>query len=449
MKFGFLLLLVASSIDIRFRDGREGPTERSREGERPVNSAAAPYLGPYFEFAPPDGGLGTTPCISTNPTGATGQTLSMVRSGVASCLKSDSLTSGILPGDMVWVPTNTARLMYADTTTHQLGIMAEQLGVNYSLRGTELDNASWVAVAVVTANTTPGLDGGLNAETLTDSSALVIQGVTQVISTTTLSKYSFSCFVGGSTATTATISITGVGNSAGDCSNTATGIAANSYTRISCTSTAAYASGLTAVGVFIGVGNDVSVTGDLIATGCQLDKDSRGFPTSYMQTQGASAVRNADQLSYALPAPYASPTSTVAAGCTRACVRPGYWTAGSTTIPAGYGVYTGANGRGIYRGTAGTAQLWSDGANADTAYPTNPTFSAASSVCWVSTFAGAASVLKISGGASAGHNYDGDWGIGVNNVRIGWSDTGGAATSQYDGIISQVRFDPQDAGACE
>lgn len=451
-KFLFLLLAIFLPVE-GFRPERSRTAGiESRAGGRGGSPGhivgSGPYMGPYFEFAPPDGGLGTTPCACVNPTGALGQTLTMTRNSAASCLKSNSFTSGILPGDMVWCPTNTVRLAYADTTSHQLGIWTERDKGNNCLRSTELDNAAWTAVAVVTPDTTPGLDGGVNAETLTDSSAVAVEGVTQAFTTAILSVYSWSCFVQGSTATSATISMTGVGDATGDCSATATGIAAGSWTRIGCNSPAAYAGALSAVALSIGVGSTVGVTGDLFVTGCQLERSTNGSPSSYIQTYGAGVTRKGDNLSYALPAPYASPVTDVVAGCTRACVRPGYWPAGTTTSYPGYGLYTGGNGRGVYINSNSTTMKWFDGSS-EVNYPTNPTFSSTTSSCFVAGFSDSARTLKVVGGATGTGSFDNTWGIATNFVRIGWGDSGGADLSQYEGVVSQVRFDPQDAGACE
>jgi hypothetical protein len=413
-------------------------------------TAAPPQYSPYFEFAPVDGGLGTTPCQCVNPTGAKGEALTMARTGVASCLKSDAFASGIAPGDMVWCPTNTARLAYADTTSHQLGLWAERTKTNACLRSTELDDAAWVSVATVTADTTPGLDGGVNADTLTDASALAVEGSTQAITTASLTRFSWSCFVMAGTANSATMSVTGVGDSTGDCSATATSLSTTTYTRIGCNSAAAYAGALSAVGVFVGVGSTVGVTGTLIVTGCQLEVGTLGFPSSFIHTEASAVVRNGDNLSYALPAPYAAPATTVAVGCTRACIRPAYWSVGSTTGQPGSAIYTGSSGRGLYRSNGfgtGTTMLWNDGTSED-GYPTNPTFSASSSACYVSWFAGSARLLTVVGGTATAGAYDGTWGIGVNAVRIGWNDSDGATASQYEAVISQVKFDPTDAGGC-
>lgn len=452
----YLIALIGSAmillpLTIRFRDGREG--YRSREGEALSSATAYVPQYPYFEFAPPDGGSGLSRCMQTAPTGALGETMTNARLLAASCLKSDNFGSGILPGDMIVVGGGITRVELADTATGQLGAKLEWGASNLIPRGEELDNAAWTSTAAVAADTTAWLDGGVWADTLTDSSAIVLQGSSQVFTTAVQRFYSFSCFVKAGSANSATISIVGVGDSAGDCSATFTGIAANSITRIWCGSAATYTTA-SAMAVTIGVGDTADVQGTLIVGGCQLERSpagltpSRGYPTSYIPTFATSVARGSDNLSYTLPAPYASPTATVAAGCTRACMRPGLWAASNTVTEPGYLIYTGANGRGGRRETtSGTVEGWFDGTN-DDAYPTNATQTLTSNTCWTSTFSGSARTLKMNATSAAGA-YDGTWGIGVNAVQIGWSTTGGAGTSQPNGVFSSIRFDPQDAGACE
>lgn len=448
LAIALLLGIAASGVALAYPEHRRflQPNLVS-DKRRAVDSATYPY----FEFAPGDGGLGTTPCACVNPTGAKGETLTMTRAGTATCLKSESFSSGIVAGDMVTCAANTVRLVYADATTHQLGIWAERLKGNFALRSLELDNAAWTNTATVTANTTAGPDGTTTAETLTDGNAGAVLASTQVISTSTLSRYAWTCFVKGSTAIEATMSMTGTGNAAGDCTSTHTALSTTSFTRIGCNSPAAYASGLTAVTVSVGVGDADTDTGDLIVTGCQMERDTLGYPSSFIPTAGTSVNRNGDNLSYSLPAPYASPAANVESGCVRACIRPAYWPAGTTTGLPGYGVTTGTNGRGVYRSVgfgAGTTMLWSDGTN-EVGFPTNPTWSATASSCWVASYTGVTRTLKTVGGTTASGAFDSTWGIGANAVQIGWGTPDGTGLSQYEAVISQVRFDPVATGVCD
>lgn len=453
----FLFLTLALLLPVEGFRALRSRTAESRAGGRVsagrLLGAADPY--PYFEFAPADGGLGTTPCACAAVLGAKGETITTTRGSSATCLKGDSFISGIVPGDMVTCTSGQPRMVFAEIVNHQLGIWSEKQRTNALLRSEQLENAAWIATAAVTANTTLSPLNALTMDTLTDSSAVVAQGVTQVVATANPNKMALSCFVQGSTADSATIALVGTGNGAGDCTASFTSLSTSTIRRIWCGSTTAYTGAVTAVTASITVGDDVSVQGDLIVWGCQLETtavartgDAAG-PTSYVATTTVALAREADNPSYALPAPYASPTATVAAGCTKACVRPVYTSnVGATTVPPGYLLFMGANGRAAHSSAGGTVMGWFDGSN-DVGYPTvGSNWSASASKCFRSTFTGTTRSLETTGVAAATGAYDGTWGIGVNAVQIGWGTSGGSNDSSADAVVSQIQFDPTDTTKC-
>lgn len=262
----------------------------------------------FFEFAPL-GGIGMpAACTGTTPTGAKGEPATFVRATAATCLKGNTST-GIVVGDLVKLTSGQPRVMPGIAGTAN-GILIENAGTNLALRSEELGNAAWVATAAVTNDTFVAPDGTTTAEQLNDASGAASQGVTQAITTGSLTRHAISCFNRAGTASSVTLTLTGTGNSAGDttCSNAA--LSGTTYDRVCCVSAAPYAAGLTAVTFAVLVGNGVGVTGTIGAWGCQHEVGSMGYCSSYIPTTSASATRNVETISFAGPWPTSASIST-------------------------------------------------------------------------------------------------------------------------------------------
>lgn len=241
---------------------------------------------PRFQFAPLSGaGIGTA-CACAAVTGSKGETITWTRGSTAECTTLGLATSGITTTSMVQCASNLPRVESDGTA---LGVLVEKVGTNNLLRSEALDNVAWTATATVTADQATSPKNTLTGDQLSDGSAAALQGVSQAFVTASTVRQSVSCYVRAGTATSATIAMTGGTNSAGDCTNTVTGLSGTTWNRLSCSSSAVYGASPTAVTLTLSVGAVVGDTGTIMAWGCQHELNS--YVTSYIPTVAAAATR--------------------------------------------------------------------------------------------------------------------------------------------------------------
>lgn len=293
MRAALLLLVSVTAL----AQGRS-PTDRACDRYADRSSRGYPCDSRAFEeFAPADGAGMSAVCAGTPITTARGKAVTVARTGTSTCTKTASggrATTGISNGDVVSISANLPRVEY-DSAGYR-GLRVEPAGTNNVLRSAELCDAAWTAVANCSDNTARSPDGNVNADELTDSDVGAIQGITQSITTTSQTTHTFSCYAQSVDLAKVTVSITGTGNSAGDCTGTSTTLSTTTWSRVSCTSSAAYGAGLSAVTVAVGVGTVVGDEGTINVWGCQHEIASTGA-TSYIPTTSAAVTRGAEQAS--------------------------------------------------------------------------------------------------------------------------------------------------------
>lgn len=259
---------------------------------------------PLFEFAPASGAGMTAPCACTSPTTATGQALTFARASNGTCIKGN--TVAVVDGDMVTCSSGQPRVMAGGNGSAAVGVLVEGARTNDCLRSAELcDALAWIDVGTpsCSSNVAPGPLGTTTMDSITDNDAAAFEGRSQLIAVTSQNLHAVSCYVKSSTATSASITMVGVGNSAGDCTGTVTGLSSVTSTRVSCGSPTLYGAGLTAVVIAIRVGTAVGDTGVLLVEACQHEVAPVTVPqtgaTSYIATAAAPVPRAADKLSVA------------------------------------------------------------------------------------------------------------------------------------------------------
>lgn len=243
----------------------------------------------YFEFAPANGaGMGAA-CAGTTPTAASGQAINgATRASVAYCTKEGVATTGLTTTSMVQLSANQVRVEAVGTA---LFVRTEPAVTNIDLRSEEFEDGAWTSTAGVAANTTLSPWNALTADTLTDASGAAIQSSCQTIATTSAVKFTFSAYLTAGTLAKASVRITGTGSSTGDCV-ASTASLASTYTRLGCSSPAAYAGTLTALTVCVEVGTVVGDTGSIVVIGAQTE--ATDYMSSYIPTTSAAATRALD-----------------------------------------------------------------------------------------------------------------------------------------------------------
>lgn len=403
--------------------------------EGPIFSRAlrAPYVfdGGWFEFAPLTGDGMSAECACTTVTGARGEPIGFARSTSAYCTKGP-LSDDIEPGEMVWCLADQP-LVTAGDDSGVPGLLMENASSNACLRSEEFDNAAWVGDAGVTANARQSPDGGLNADLIADTHDAGMACKTQVVSTTLQRRSAFGCYLSAGSATSATIAMRGVGNSAGDCSATTSGLDSAHYRRLQCGGAAAYGVGLTAVAVDVCVGNGVDVMGDIAVWGCQLEQVNpatsglaHNFLTSYMPTTSSAATRVISTT--VLDAGIAAWPDAGCAGGTVVLE----WTP-SATIGTGSIVYTGNNGRELYPVTSTWRSL--DGTNLATVTNASTAYVARRAASRWNAADGGLTVFDVTGGTSGTAAFDGLMETSV--FMIGYS----PAALTPNGVIKQIIYD--------
>ena len=141
--------------------------------------------------------------------------------------------------------------------------------------------------------------GAPNATSVDDGSGANFAGQQQAASTTTATKYTLSCYgKGAASSQSIHLALAGTGNTAGDNTCT-TSLSTTNWTRATCTSTAAYGGGLTAITAKVAFGATAAATGTMYVWGCQLEEGDTA--STLIVTTNASATRSAPTLSAAGP----------------------------------------------------------------------------------------------------------------------------------------------------
>lgn len=333
-----------------------------RLAKQPNLPRAAPLA--FLEVAPMSGAGMGPPCAGLAITGAIGEAVTHTRASSAYCFKGSQF-SGITAGDAMLILTNLPRVSYGPPGQGgELKILAESnAGQNDALRSKTLDNAAWVATdATVAADQLVDPENVLTFESVTDTSAIAKGALTQVVLSTATVRNSFSCYFKGSTETDVTVFMTGASNSVGDCTSSSA-ISTSTYTRVHCSSAAAYGASPVSLSVGFTLGDNVADQGLLYAGWCQLEFN-RPYPSSFMTTVAAVGTRAGDAFAMTLAAGVGGTGSVGAA-----------WIPQHVTTPAspdfgGPTVYFGGNTRVLYGGGAGGNLRSYDGTN-------NPTLSGA------------------------------------------------------------------------
>lgn len=407
---------------------------------QPNLSRPSVVSGPAFEFAPLSGaGIGTA-CACAAVTGSKGKAVTWTRGSTAECTTLGLATSGLTTTSMFQCASNLPRVESDGTA---LGVLVERTGTNNLPRSEALDNVAWTATATVTADQATSPKNTATGDQLSDGSALALQGVSQAFVTSSLTRQSVSCYVRAGTLTSATIAMAGTGNAAGDCTNTVTGLSGTTWNRLSCSSSAAYAAGLTAVTLTLSVGTVVGDTGTIMAWGCQHELN--GYVTSYIPTVAAAATRSGESNSIngqtaGLPGGSMSVTAYVTPEFVQAL------------IPALTGIVEGqigsASGAGLYFGSGVGLRCQTLNAGAQTLDGTPaPAIAIGVTRKWGCLNVGGNSTVYEDSAILAGPTAK-------NSIAAPWSTTtgigyapGSGATSALDGIISRVCIDAT-AGKC-
>lgn len=284
------LTVLDQSIEPAFRwyrsDGRI-----LRNDVPPEDSGETP---PFLAFATSSGVGMSAECACTNITGTSGEPLTHSRASSAYCTPGNF--AEVQPSTMVSCGNNLPRVTTGGTGNR--GLLIERAYTPLVLHSESFDNAAWTGSATVTADSTtsPSSSPISDADTITDSNAGALHCRSQTIATTAQRRFVASVYLRQGTISNATVSITGTGNSAGNCSVSVTNLTTPMYRRISCTSTNAYGAALTAVTINVCPGATAAETGSIIAWGANLSDgaDELLEPSSYVGCAGSCTARAAE-----------------------------------------------------------------------------------------------------------------------------------------------------------
>lgn len=220
-------------------------------------------------------------------------------------------------GRVELVAADTPRFDFDPVTLACRGLLIECASTNLCLRSSEFDNATWTGPATVTANNENSPDGTLNADTLTDSSAVAFQDKSQafVVANDALT-HVFSIYVKkttGGVAPTFAVNLNlsgGVAVSANPRLNTDLGTGnfaviedkgthwrvAHPITNNASGNTALAVSVYAAAGPYhanpTSANDNAATQGSASVWGAQLEKAN--LHSSYIPTAGATVTRNTD-----------------------------------------------------------------------------------------------------------------------------------------------------------
>lgn len=399
--------------------------QRVQRASTRVQGRGSGAPGAFFEFAPASGAGLSAACACTAVTGAKGEAITWTRLAQAYCTKEGMATTGLTTTSMVYCGNNLPRV--ERSADGILGIRVEPAMSNICLRSEEFDNATtWTSTAAVTPNTTTSPANSATADTLTDASGAAIQSSCQTIASTSAVRFTFSAYLTAGTLAKASVRMTGTGSSTGDCVTSTTTLDAN-YTRLTCSSPAAYAGTLTAITVCVEVGTVVADTGTIIAWGAQLETALGGTAAlSYMPTAAGVTNKAAEQV-------VATPdlSGLVASGCAAGTFQPFSATAADNTIDMLVGgnvaryLYLNQTLR-IYDGT--TEQTLSAGYVAGTPKRYRSTWSGATEA-----------IFNVTDATTNSGAFDGTM-TGDGTLRLA-----GGIIGAGPGILSRVQLDPNPA----
>ena len=258
----------------------------------------------YFEFAPASGAGMTQACACTAVTGAKGETVTVARTGAATCAKQANATTGILAGDLVECANNNEPRV--EVANGNVSLRVDAARTNVLLRFIDYTNGAWADVATPTATTgqTSPWAGtyASSAVQYDDNDAVAFEGRTQTVTVSAGAAYTMSCYVKGNSLTKARLSLDGTTADFPSLSTT-------TWTLASVTD--ASSSGV-AIAAQVLNGTVAGDTGTVIWGGCQVEAGSQ--VTRMIPTVAATATRNAEVPSVALAS--AMPMSTMCVAAT-------------------------------------------------------------------------------------------------------------------------------------
>lgn len=307
----------------------------------------------FFEFAPAEGWGLTPACACATVTGAKGEAVTITRASSASCITGSMVD--VEDGAFVTCADNLPRIMPGGDGSGGNGIAAEGGRTNTCIRSKEQCNAAWADVGTpsCSADQAAGPRGAATMDQFTDNAAGAFEGRSQVISTTSATRHTWSCYVKAGTATSASVVLAGTGSATGDCTGTVTGLSTTKSKRVYCVSPAAFGGTLTAVTVTIRVGTVAADQGTLFVDACQHEV-SATHPSTFIATDGTSASRPAEVITATLPLAMSASTGS------HAVTFVPFWSTSETGTP--YLLVYDGSGRALYDNGGDSIGVF-DGAN--------------------------------------------------------------------------------------
>lgn len=251
-----LVIFLISTVALAGREERH-----VRENRRTRVWTGSQYA--FFEAFPASGAGTSGACSTTAPTGAKGEALTFTRASNGTCTKTASgglATTGIADGDLVVLGNNVSRVEYDSAGT--LGLRAESGATNLLPRFDALTDAAWSDVgAPSTVDGATDPFGATTGDTITDSSAVALEGRSQPVTVVAASAQIAYCYLKAGTLAKATLSLDGTTASTTTLSPTAWSILQVAD---------ASASGVS-VSFQVLAGSVVGDTGSIIVGGCQVE----------------------------------------------------------------------------------------------------------------------------------------------------------------------------------
>ncbi len=397
-----------------------------------------------FEAFPASGTGLAGACSTTAPTGARGEAYTFGRASNGTCSKKGVADTALANGDLVVLSSNQPRI--EPGADGVLGVRIEPAHTNNITRSADICNAAWTDVGTPNclANQAVGVFGTTTMAQITDDDGVTgLEGRSITIASTSLTRRQVSCYVKAGTATEASITLVGTGNSAGNCTGNVTGLSTTTSKRVSCISSTPYAAGLSAVTVTIRVGTVASVTGTIFVEACDDFDSSVGEMLSHVPTAGAPvamAVENTSNFSGT-----SAPGLVATAGCSALTFTPLWDTTTASASSHYFMVMSGvAEGRSAYAPAIGLLRTY-DGTNELSAAVVY-SYGVAKRIItrWDTSLTPQLRVRDNTDNINIDGAYDGTWGGAGSVIQVGQT----AATFQAAGIISRIQYDPSTS-RCE